>query len=44
VFGPLLESSGRSPQELTRQVEEWIENTMTRISTAGTPENSEIAK
>ena len=44
VFGPLLESSGRSPQELTRQVEEWIENTMTRISTAGRPENSEIAK
>ncbi len=31
AFGPLLESSGRSPQELTRQVEEWIEGAMTRI-------------
>ena len=32
VFGSLLESKGRSPQELTRQVEEWIENTMTHIT------------
>lgn len=32
VFGPLLDSNGRSPQELTRQVEEWIENAMTRIN------------
>ena len=31
VFGPLLESSGHSPQELTRQVEEWIEGAMIRI-------------
>ena len=31
VFGPLLESSGRSPQELNRQVEDWIEGTMARI-------------
>ncbi len=44
VFGPLLESSGCSPQELTRQVEEWIENTMQRISTVGSPEHKEIAK
>lgn len=35
MFGPLLDSNGRSPQELTRQVEEWIENAMIRIS-AGT--------
>lgn len=34
VFGPLLDSNGRSPQELTRQVEEWIENAMTRINEA----------
>ncbi|MFZ1829213.1 MAG: lysophospholipid acyltransferase family protein [Candidatus Competibacteraceae bacterium] len=34
VFGPLLESNNRSPQELTRQVEEWIESTMLRISAA----------
>lgn len=33
VFGPLIESADRSPQELNRQVEEWIENTMQRIST-----------
>jgi 1-acyl-sn-glycerol-3-phosphate acyltransferase len=31
VFGPLLESEGRSPQELIRQVEEWIEGAMTRM-------------
>lgn len=40
VFGPLLDSNGRSPQELTRQVEEWIENAMTRIN----KESNEIAK
>lgn len=33
VFGPLLDSAGRSPQELNQQVEEWIEATMARIST-----------
>jgi 1-acyl-sn-glycerol-3-phosphate acyltransferase len=31
VFGPLIESAGRSPQEVNRQVEDWIENTMARI-------------
>lgn len=31
VFGPLLESAGRSPQELNRQAEDWIEGTMARI-------------
>ena len=33
VFGPLLESDDVPPQELSRQVEEWIENTMARIGT-----------
>ena len=37
VFGPVLDSNGRSPQELTRQVEEWIEGAMARISTASRP-------
>jgi 1-acyl-sn-glycerol-3-phosphate acyltransferase len=37
VFGPLLASEGRSPQELTRQVEAWIEDAMTRLGTASTP-------
>lgn len=32
VFGPLIESAGRSPQELNRQVEDWIESTVARIS------------
>ena len=32
VFGPLLDSDGRSPQELNQQVEDWIEGTMARIS------------
>lgn len=32
VFGPLIDSTGRRPQELNQQVETWIENTMTRIS------------
>lgn len=32
VFGPLLESEGRSPQELSQQVEDWIEGAMARIS------------
>lgn len=34
VFGPLFESTGRSPQELNRRVEDWIEGTMTQISGA----------
>lgn len=33
VFGPLIDSVGPSPQELNRQVEDWIESTMTQIST-----------
>ena len=42
VFGPLLASDGRSPQELTRQVEDWIETTMARIGTVGVaPQNPE---
>ncbi|MCC6134074.1 MAG: 1-acyl-sn-glycerol-3-phosphate acyltransferase [Candidatus Contendobacter sp.] len=32
AFGPLIESEGRSAQELNQQVEEWIETTMTRIN------------
>lgn len=41
VFGPLLESDGRSPQELNRQVEDWIEGTMARIGAvpAASPES-----
>lgn len=31
VFGPLIESVGQSPQELNRQVEDWIESHMARI-------------
>jgi 1-acyl-sn-glycerol-3-phosphate acyltransferase len=31
VFGPLLDSTGHSPQDLTQQVEDWIEKTMERI-------------
>ncbi len=31
AFGPLIASAGRSPQELSRQVEEWIEGAMTRL-------------
>lgn len=32
AFGPLIESEGRSAQELNQQVEAWIETAMTRIS------------
>lgn len=32
VFGPLIASEGLSPQALNRQVETWIEDEMTRIS------------
>ncbi|MBK8182440.1 MAG: 1-acyl-sn-glycerol-3-phosphate acyltransferase [Candidatus Competibacteraceae bacterium] len=32
VFGPLLESAGRSPQALNQQVEDWIESNMAAIS------------
>lgn len=32
VFGPLMESVGRSPQELNQQVEGWIEGVMAQIS------------
>ncbi len=32
VFGPLIDSAGRSPQDLTQQVEDWIEKTMEHIS------------
>lgn len=31
IFGPLLDSTGHSPQDLTQQVENWIEKTMERI-------------
>lgn len=33
VYGPLIESSGISPQELGRRVEDWIETTMTQLGT-----------
>ncbi|MCP5195909.1 MAG: 1-acyl-sn-glycerol-3-phosphate acyltransferase [Gammaproteobacteria bacterium] len=31
IFGPLLDSADRSPQDLTKQVEDWIEKTMADI-------------
>lgn len=31
VFGPLIESIGRSPHELNCEIEEWIENTMNKL-------------
>jgi 1-acyl-sn-glycerol-3-phosphate acyltransferase len=37
VFGPLIASEGRSPQELNRQVEEWIEGAMARLRAAAAP-------
>lgn len=37
VFGPLLESVDQSPQELIRQVEDWIESHMRLISTVPAP-------
>jgi len=41
VFGPLIESAGRSPQEVSRQVEDWIESTMARIG--GVPVASAVS-
>lgn len=35
VFGPLIESEGRSAQELNQQVEHWIETAMMEISAIG---------
>ena len=35
VFGPLIESEGRSAQELNQQVEHWIETAMMEISAVG---------
>lgn len=32
VFGPLIQSVGLSPQALNQRVEDWIETTMTQIS------------
>jgi 1-acyl-sn-glycerol-3-phosphate acyltransferase len=37
VFGPPITSEGRSPQELNRQVEEWIEGAMVRLGTDSAP-------
>ncbi len=37
AFGPLIASEGRSPQELNRQVEEWIEGAMTRLGMDAAP-------
>ena len=37
AFGPLIASGGRSPQELNRQVEEWIEGAMTRLGADSAP-------
>ena len=37
VFGPLIDSKGRSAQELNQQVEHWIETTMTEISAVAPP-------
>lgn len=34
VFGPLIVTEGRSPQELNQQVEDWIESAMTRLGAA----------
>lgn len=33
VFGPLIESEGRTAQEINKQVEDWIETTIAKIST-----------
>jgi 1-acyl-sn-glycerol-3-phosphate acyltransferase len=33
VFGPLIASESRSPQQLNQQVDEWIEDTMMRLGT-----------
>jgi 1-acyl-sn-glycerol-3-phosphate acyltransferase len=40
VFGPLVDSTSCSPQELNRRVEDWIEHTMTHISTVSATLNS----
>ncbi len=37
AFGPLIDSKGRSAQELNQQVEHWIETTMTKISAVAPP-------
>ena len=38
VFGPLIESTGRKPQELNQRVEDWIEGAVAQISgTSVTP-------
>ncbi|MFO1422931.1 MAG: lysophospholipid acyltransferase family protein [Candidatus Competibacteraceae bacterium] len=37
AFGPLIASEGRSPQELNQQVEEWIEDAMTRLDVDSAP-------
>ncbi len=37
IFGPLIDSEGRSPQEIGRLAEAWIETTMTRIGPAVAP-------
>lgn len=33
VFGPLIDSQGKTPEQINHEVEEWIESTMLRIST-----------
>lgn len=37
AFGPLIASAGCPPQELNRQVEEWIEGAMTRLGADSAP-------
>ncbi len=37
TFGPLIASEGRSPQELSRQVEAWIEGAMMRLGANPAP-------
>jgi 1-acyl-sn-glycerol-3-phosphate acyltransferase len=37
AFGPLIASEGRSPQELNRQMEEWIESAMARFGADSAP-------
>ncbi len=36
VFGPLLESDDRSPQDLIQEVEEWIEGTVANLGNGAT--------
>jgi 1-acyl-sn-glycerol-3-phosphate acyltransferase len=40
VIGPLVESKNRSTQDVNKDVEAWIEETVTRISTVKNPESS----